>query len=154
VSVSVSEQLHARCCALQKTWAKFDRGEKAERRQSGLVKFWNDDVRSDVKVWLDVEHTGNSTELESSGSESLAMALGEGKFDERGARNRHGQAANQPSKRFHRVYYRTASSRCRSKAALNGVILSSASWIDQKIASKKLKKKICERFSGNQLGRV
>ena len=33
------------------------------------------------------------------------MALGEGKFDEGGARNRRGQAASQPSKRLNRVYH-------------------------------------------------
>jgi hypothetical protein len=135
-------------------------GEVRQRRKFGAAAIgtfqtFEDDVRSDVKVWLDVEHTGNSTELESSGSESRAMALGEGKFDERGARNRHGQAANQPSRDFIESIYRTASSRCRSKAALNGVILSSASWIDrEQLQNKNKKKNIWERFSGNQLGRV
>jgi hypothetical protein len=35
------------------------------------------------------------------------------------------------------IHYTTASSRCRSKAALNGVILSSASWIDRENLKKK-----------------
>jgi hypothetical protein len=55
------------CIATWKTWAKFDRGEKAERRQSGRVKFLNAMFEATcVKVGRDAEHTGNNTELESS----------------------------------------------------------------------------------------
>jgi hypothetical protein len=69
------------------------------------------------------------------------MALGEGKFDEGGARNRRGQqAASQPSKRLNRVYNCIESLSEQSKAALNGVILSSASWFDEKNEKKKKKK--------------
>jgi hypothetical protein len=55
-------------CAMQrgKLGRSSTRGEKAERRQSGRFEFLIYDVRSDVKVWRDVEHTGNNTELESS----------------------------------------------------------------------------------------
>jgi hypothetical protein len=68
------------------------------------------------------------------------MALGEGKFDERGARNRRGQAdKRQANRRRDRIESITAWSRCRSKAALNGVILSSASLFDEKISKKKKK---------------
>jgi hypothetical protein len=47
-------------------------GEVRQRRIGGAAaigtfQIFEDDVRSDVKMWLDVEHTGNSTELESSG---------------------------------------------------------------------------------------
>jgi hypothetical protein len=70
------------------------------------------------------------------------MALGEGKFDEGGARNRRGQqAASQPSKRLNRVYNCIESLSEQSKAALNGVILSSASWFDEKNYEKTKKKK-------------
>jgi hypothetical protein len=90
--VSGSEQLHARGKLQRRSSTKFDRGENSERRQSGLFKFFIFDVRSDVKVWLDVEHTGNSIEMESSGVlQEASSCNGE-------------QAANQPSKRFHRVY--------------------------------------------------
>jgi hypothetical protein len=65
------------------------------------------------------------------------MALGEGKFDEGGARNRRGQAASQPSKRLNRVYNGIESLSKQSKAALNGVILSSASWFDERIEKAK-----------------
>jgi hypothetical protein len=85
------------------------------------------------------------------------MALGEGKFDEGGARNRRGQAASQPSKRLNRVYNCIESLSKQSKAALNGVILSSASWFDEKNYEKTKKKKKNNsrgRLSGSRLGRV
>jgi hypothetical protein len=132
------------CIATWKTWAKFDRGEKAERRQSGRVKFLNAMFEATcVKVGRDAEHTGNDTELESSRQRVLQWRWVKFvKFDETAARNRCGQAASRPFKRFHRVYHHsTVSSRCRNKAALNGVISSSASWFDEKIASQKKKKK-------------
>jgi hypothetical protein len=69
------------------------------------------------------------------------MALGEGKFDEGGARNRRGQAASQPSKRLNRVYNCIESLSKQSKAALNGVILSSASWFATRRITRKPKKK-------------
>jgi hypothetical protein len=69
------------------------------------------------------------------------MALGEGKFDERGARIRRGQAASGNNRRRDRIESITAWSRCRSKAALNGVILSSASLFDEKFKKKKKTKK-------------
>jgi hypothetical protein len=62
-------------------------------------------------------------------------------------------AASQPSKRLNRVYNCIESLSKQSKAALNGVILSSASWFDEKNYEKtKKKKKQFSRsgYSGSQ----
>jgi hypothetical protein len=62
-----------------------------------------------------------------------------------GARNRRGEAAGKPSQRLNRVYNCIES--LSNKAALNGVVLSSASWFDEN-DDKKSSKKICETVSG------
>jgi hypothetical protein len=64
--VSVSEQLHADTCS-ENTGEVRPRGKFG----SAVIRTFQtleDAVRSDVKVWLDVEHTGKSTEFESNGS--------------------------------------------------------------------------------------
>jgi hypothetical protein len=81
------------------------------------------------------------------------MALGEGKFDDGGARNRRDKrTSGKQTVKETESSLTSASSRCRSKAALNGVILSSASWFDEN--RKKKKKKLANGYRGNQLGRV
>jgi predicted metal-binding protein len=82
------------------------------------------------------------------------MALGEGKFDEerRSKSTRtSGQAASQPSKRLNRVYNCIESLSEQSGAERRHLVKCE---LVRREECKKKKKKACERYSGNQLGRV